>query len=335
MQLKITFEDTGKAFSAPLGSVTTVGRSHRNNIQIKRDEVSRFHLQIKNVESKIYVRDLGSANGTMINDALIKAKTDVEWPSYMPIKIGPTISISLETSELAQAQIIIPQIAESTKTKKVAKTTKLKRPTNHFPKKNSANPKLLLVTIAMLVLGSVLYHFRSQEPASTPKAQTYSLSRTKPLPLIIEHIVADKCGSKQERAYCEVLNLKSDFLEGAVRSGDDLLLFLNLKQRFKESFFENTFVWANDDERQIFLLASLGLSERLKSLLLQQKVKTLHLVSVDHETRKAGISLTAPTSKLMALSSFDTRMIYQSLNEERDGLFKKVVLPLFDVSKNQ
>jgi pSer/pThr/pTyr-binding forkhead associated (FHA) protein len=51
----------------------TIGRRADNHITIDEDNISRRHVSIERREGQYYIRDLGSANGTHLNDR----KTDL------------------------------------------------------------------------------------------------------------------------------------------------------------------------------------------------------------------------------------------------------------------
>jgi hypothetical protein len=65
-----------------------IGRSSKNNIQIKDTAVSRRQLKIFQVEKKLLVEDLKSTNGTLINNGKIAPGESVE------LKAGDTITIA-------------------------------------------------------------------------------------------------------------------------------------------------------------------------------------------------------------------------------------------------
>jgi 3',5'-cyclic-nucleotide phosphodiesterase len=65
-----------------------IGRSSNNNIQIKDTAVSRRQLKIFQVEKKLFVEDLKSTNGTLINNEKIAPGESVE------VKNGHTITIA-------------------------------------------------------------------------------------------------------------------------------------------------------------------------------------------------------------------------------------------------
>ncbi len=49
--------------------VTTIGRERTNDVVIENISVSRTHVQIREDQDKYIVSDLGSTNGTFLNDA--------------------------------------------------------------------------------------------------------------------------------------------------------------------------------------------------------------------------------------------------------------------------
>src|SRR5262245_40190663 len=57
------------------GSNVVIGRSSKAEIQIDQESVSRSHAKIVNTGKQIVLRDLGSTNGTYVNDQLIDEYT--------------------------------------------------------------------------------------------------------------------------------------------------------------------------------------------------------------------------------------------------------------------
>ncbi len=62
--------DLGKKYNLNRSSLI-IGRSSKADIQIDQESVSRNHCKIMNTGKEIMLRDLGSTNGTYINDELI------------------------------------------------------------------------------------------------------------------------------------------------------------------------------------------------------------------------------------------------------------------------
>lgn len=62
--------DLGRRFTLESPTLT-VGRSSKADIQIDQESVSRNHCKIINTGSAVLLRDLGSTNGTYVNDELV------------------------------------------------------------------------------------------------------------------------------------------------------------------------------------------------------------------------------------------------------------------------
>ena len=63
-------DDLGKKYNLDAPSVL-IGRSNKSDIQIDQESVSRNHAKIMNTGKSVILRDLGSTNGTYVNDELI------------------------------------------------------------------------------------------------------------------------------------------------------------------------------------------------------------------------------------------------------------------------
>src|SRR5262249_4589027 len=66
----------------------TIGRSESANIQVDQDSVSRQHARLVTIGGRIVLHDLGSTNGTFVNDDLIEQS---ELKDGDLVRIGQTI----------------------------------------------------------------------------------------------------------------------------------------------------------------------------------------------------------------------------------------------------
>jgi diguanylate cyclase (GGDEF)-like protein len=80
-------DDLGRKFNLAAPSIL-VGRSNTSDIQIDQESVSRNHAKILNTGKSVILRDLGSTNGTYVNDDLIDERMLRDGDL---IKIGRTI----------------------------------------------------------------------------------------------------------------------------------------------------------------------------------------------------------------------------------------------------
>ena len=66
----------------------TVGRNNDCNIILDFPTVSRKHLKVRMEHGRIYITDLGSANGTYFNKTKIEHNTQIEMRNYDKITLG-------------------------------------------------------------------------------------------------------------------------------------------------------------------------------------------------------------------------------------------------------
>ncbi len=73
-----------------------IGRDNECDINIQSPSISRKHLQLEIEDDKLYVTDLGSSNGTVINDIKITGRTQINSKSRI---IAGRITIQVELPE--------------------------------------------------------------------------------------------------------------------------------------------------------------------------------------------------------------------------------------------
>jgi diguanylate cyclase (GGDEF)-like protein len=91
--------ELGRKYSLESPSVT-LGRSNKCDIQIDQESVSRAHSKITNAGRSVKIRDLGSTNGTYVNDELVEERPLVDGDF---IKIGRTIFKFLSGGNIERA----------------------------------------------------------------------------------------------------------------------------------------------------------------------------------------------------------------------------------------
>lgn len=69
--------------------IVTIGRSESNDIILSDTGLSRQHAQLERTESGWQVRDLGSQNGTYIDEKPLLPDIPEEWESYQTLRVGP------------------------------------------------------------------------------------------------------------------------------------------------------------------------------------------------------------------------------------------------------
>ena len=72
----------------PIEGTVTMGRHVGNALHLEQDDVSRRHAEVTLRDGRFFVRDLGSRNGTAVNDTLT---TEAELSDGDHIQVGSTI----------------------------------------------------------------------------------------------------------------------------------------------------------------------------------------------------------------------------------------------------
>ena len=93
--------DEGSSFDIGFRESVTIGRSPLCDIQIKDNNISRFHLKIQRKGPKYFIMDLGSKNGTFVDGIDLSPGIESELKEGIPIVIGMTVLGLGETSELS------------------------------------------------------------------------------------------------------------------------------------------------------------------------------------------------------------------------------------------
>lgn len=79
-------ESKRKTFSVRLP--ITIGRSEEAKFRIQQDRVSRRHCEIFEQDGSVYLRDLGSTNGTFLNGELVAASTRHPLEPGVLVRVG-------------------------------------------------------------------------------------------------------------------------------------------------------------------------------------------------------------------------------------------------------
>lgn len=97
----VMFREDGerREFSLSLGS-TIIGRKNGCDVRIPLSEVSRKHVELRVDKKGLFAKDLGSANGTYVNN---KKVTEVQLSAGDHLIIGPvvfTVQVNGKPSEI-------------------------------------------------------------------------------------------------------------------------------------------------------------------------------------------------------------------------------------------
>lgn len=76
-----------------------IGRSNNCDLVMALEGVSRQHCQIDVEEGNIFVTDLGSTNGVLINGEKVTPHEKTSYPPFLPLAFGPFESVQVEVND--------------------------------------------------------------------------------------------------------------------------------------------------------------------------------------------------------------------------------------------
>lgn len=178
--LLVMFTEKGerREFPVKANKKATIGRNTECSLQIPLGVVSRRHCEIRTKTDKVTVRDLGSSNGTYVNDKRIQ---EFQLHPGDTLKVGPvifTVVIDGEPDEIKPVPTILDAGKKEKKDKKEKPTPK---PVASGPKNPDDTGSIDLEDSAA-PLDLVLDHEEEQEDDDgrpNPLSELEELSRQK------------------------------------------------------------------------------------------------------------------------------------------------------------
>lgn len=107
MKLQLVFKTaksgkkTSRTYDVDLPIV--IGRGQRASFRIPHGQISRCHCELLESKGSVFVRDLGSTNGTMVKGTMLPSKTKVPVPSGSVIKLGE-LAFRVQYAETSHGQ---------------------------------------------------------------------------------------------------------------------------------------------------------------------------------------------------------------------------------------
>jgi pSer/pThr/pTyr-binding forkhead associated (FHA) protein len=110
---RLTLKKSSNGQEIPIAGSVSVGRDEGSTLRLAEGQASRRHAQISADGAAVFVEDLGSANGTFVNDKRIGANTKVQ------VKPGDRLRFDVEEFVLidALATAVAPDKTAADKTK--------------------------------------------------------------------------------------------------------------------------------------------------------------------------------------------------------------------------
>ena len=99
MKLQVTHEDGSTFEYSSNEEVVLIGRSKVCGLRIRAEGVSREHMELHQRDGEVYLKDLGSANGSYVNEEKIESHIEIPFNTLFPVVIGKGITIQLMPDE--------------------------------------------------------------------------------------------------------------------------------------------------------------------------------------------------------------------------------------------
>lgn len=160
-----------------------IGRSNKCDVVVPHEGMSRQHCQIELVNGEVFITDLGSTNGVLIDGERIEPHKRTLYATYLTLAFGavqsmqitlvePTKSIHITPSAPKKDNKELPAMAGNSNTAtKTKPATELPKQTNaQIPrpgKPSSFNFRSMLINVfGIAILGAAIWWFMQKEDPS-------------------------------------------------------------------------------------------------------------------------------------------------------------------------
>lgn len=111
MSVELILENkNANVFTVPVENTMILGRGEECDLRIASNSVSRKHCRLEVKGDTVAIRDLGSSNGTFINNRRLPEKKAVKLVHGMVIKIGPMVAkVNIPGAESVESSLAAPE----------------------------------------------------------------------------------------------------------------------------------------------------------------------------------------------------------------------------------
>ncbi len=180
MQARLmVLHDKANVKQVKLLPVTLIGRSTECNLKIASSQVSRAHCRITLSDDTVYIEDLGSANGTMVDGKLLQA--------HLPTAIAPGAMLVVGPAEFK-----VDYVASTSQTLVLSRSAK--------PVESDASSTELIVPAALDAIRKSVPNVPGESPPSKPAASKDTVAASVPSALKMAKPVARSVAVAQSAA---------------------------------------------------------------------------------------------------------------------------------------
>lgn len=86
-------------------NVCVIGRSAKCDVVVPQEGMSRQHCQIELIDGEVFITDLGSTNGVLIDGVKIEAHKQIPYQTFLTLSFGAVQSCQIELEDPAGGSI--------------------------------------------------------------------------------------------------------------------------------------------------------------------------------------------------------------------------------------
>lgn len=278
-----------------------VGRGVTCDVPLPYEGFSRRHAQIDVVNGEVFVTDLGSTNGVLVDGERIVPGAKKQIHSYLNLQIGPAhqVEVNLDDDHEAAPIPVVKKNADITRSRTdlkvhrhdVSKTTRIdpalikKLKTSN---KKADNKNVIAAGLLICILGlGYYYQFVLNAPVEESGSE---LVETPPVVVPItekEFLSSNVLSSLYKNANCQQpltqwctdARIVSAQKEGAVKEGRNLVVYLNMDPFINEHHSESFNQRDLNKRLEILALRRIFNSNALNAFLRQTEFDTFQVVA--------------------------------------------------------
>lgn len=107
IKISISFSGNSKNYVFPIGTITTLGR--KGDISLSVDSISSQHLKVGNENGRLWIEDLGSTNGTMVNNEKLAPYQKRYLQTSDEVLLAPGSGVSLKIVADENKEVYAPK----------------------------------------------------------------------------------------------------------------------------------------------------------------------------------------------------------------------------------
>jgi len=131
--IKVEFTGGEKVYKFKDDQEVLIGKGDNCQVKLEIDGISRQHMKIYSRNGDYFCQDLGSTNGSYINDDKLEPNTETAFTSFFPIRLGFDVFVNLldEVDPTDMLKFPDPAISNSTVSKTEVDNSSTKKPVNN------------------------------------------------------------------------------------------------------------------------------------------------------------------------------------------------------------